>query len=120
MRVADTSRPKVNTWEALKQELREQFLLGNAAWVGCEALSKLRQTGSVRDYVNRFALPMLDIRAMNEDDRLFNFVSGLQAEGLADLDLRGAVDSNHEGVPSWANSERVVRGYGTRPEKGVV
>ncbi|KAL4200278.1 hypothetical protein AMTRI_Chr03g148910 [Amborella trichopoda] len=61
MRVANTSRPKVISWETLKGELKDQFLPDNAAWVAREALQKLRQTGLMREYVNRFASLMLDI-----------------------------------------------------------
>ena len=43
--------PWIDTWAALKKELREQFLPCNTSWVVCEAMKKLRQMGLTRDYV---------------------------------------------------------------------
>ena len=66
------------TRETLKKELKDQFLPTNMAWVAREALKKLRHTGSVRQYVKEFSSLMLDIKNMSEEDKLFNFMSGLQ------------------------------------------
>ena len=46
-------------------------------WLARESLKKLKHTGSVRDYVKEFSSLMLDIRNMFEDDKLFNFISGI-------------------------------------------
>ena len=58
----DSGRPRIDTWEMLKKELRDQFLPTNATWVAREALKKLKHVGSVRDYVKSFFSLMLDIR----------------------------------------------------------
>ena len=68
----------VKTWEILKRELKEQFLPNNTSWIAREDLKKLRQDGSVRDYVKKFSSLILDIDNMSEEDRTFNFLSGLQ------------------------------------------
>ena len=70
--------PKITTWETLKKELKDQFLPTNTAWVAREALKRLRHTGSVREYVKEFSSLMLDIKNMLEEDKLFNFMLGLQ------------------------------------------
>ncbi|KAK9168819.1 hypothetical protein Syun_000959 [Stephania yunnanensis] len=70
-------RPKIVDWEVLKRELKDQFLPTNAAWQAREALRKLKQTGSVRDYVKEFSSLLLDIKNMSEEDKLFNFTTGL-------------------------------------------
>ena len=75
---AESGRPQISTWETLKRELKEQFLPTNAAWLARESLRILKQTGTVRDYVKEFSSLMLDIKNMSEEDKLFNFVSGLQ------------------------------------------
>ena len=67
-RSEDDVRPKIQTWEMLKRELKEQFLLGNTSWVARESLKRLRQTGSVRDYVKEFSSLMLDIKNISEED----------------------------------------------------
>ena len=58
--------------------MKDQFLPTNIAWVCREALKRLRHTRSVREYVKEFSSLMLDIKNMLEEDKLFNFMSGLQ------------------------------------------
>ncbi|KAK0596346.1 hypothetical protein LWI29_014804 [Acer saccharum] len=72
-------RPKIDKWESLKKELKDQFLPCNTSWLARENLKKLKQSGSVRDYVKDFSSLMLDIQNMLEEDKLFNFMSGLQS-----------------------------------------
>ena len=50
----------------------------NTTWMARESLKKLKQMGSVRDYVKEFNSLILDIKDMSEVDKLFNFMSGLQ------------------------------------------
>ena len=83
---AESGRPQITTWETLKKELKDQFLPINTAWVAREALKRLRHTGTVREYVKEFSSLMLDIKNMSEEDKLFNFMSGLQ--GWAQMELR--------------------------------
>ncbi|KAK2646416.1 hypothetical protein Ddye_021611 [Dipteronia dyeriana] len=66
-------RPKINTWESLKKELKDQFLSYNTNWLARENLKKLKLTGSVQDYVNEFSSLMLEILNMSKEDKLFNF-----------------------------------------------
>jgi hypothetical protein len=82
----NAGRPKVETWESLKRELKEQFLPNNTSWIAREDLKKLRQDGSVRDYVKKFSSLILDVDNMSEEEKMFNFLSGLQP--WAQLELR--------------------------------
>ena len=50
----------------------------NIAWVARDSLKKLKQTGLVREYVKTFSSLVLDIKNMPKEDKLFNFMSGLQ------------------------------------------
>jgi len=45
----NAGRPKIETWDCLKQELKEQFLSNNTSWLAREDLKKLKQDKSVRD-----------------------------------------------------------------------
>ena len=74
---AESGRPQITIWETLKKELKDQFLPTNTACVARETLKRLRHTGSVREYVKEFNSLMLDIKNMYEEDKLFNFMSGL-------------------------------------------
>lgn len=69
---------QIDTWDQLKQELKEQFLLNNTSWLAREDLKKLKQDQSLRDYVKEFSSLILDIENMFKEDRLFNFMLGLQ------------------------------------------
>ncbi|KAL8124045.1 hypothetical protein AgCh_011887 [Apium graveolens] len=79
-RMEDVSAGRVTiaTWETLKQELKDQFLPLNMAWVARKNLKVLKQSGSIRDYVKEFSSLLLDIKNMSEEDKLFNFMSRLK------------------------------------------
>ncbi|XP_059668777.1 uncharacterized protein LOC132313854 [Cornus florida] len=89
---ASAGRPRIEVWETLKKELKDQFLPQNTAWIARESLKKLKHTGTVRDYVKDFSSLMLDFRNMSEEDKLFNFMSGLQPWAQAELRRQGVRD----------------------------
>ena len=89
---AEFGRPQITTWETLKKELKYQFLPTNIAWVAKESLKRLRHTRSVRDYVKEFSSLMLDIKNMSEEDKLFNFMSGLQGWAQTEFRRQGVYD----------------------------
>lgn len=68
----------IKTWEALKNELKDQFLPCNTSWIARDALRNLKHSGIICDYVKAFSSLMLDVRDMNDEDNLLNFVDGLQ------------------------------------------
>ena len=76
----------------MKKELKDQFLPTNTAWMARESLKKLKQTGSVRDYVKEFRSLILDIKDMSEVNKLFNFMSGLQGWAQTELRRQGVQD----------------------------
>ena len=84
--MSDESRSKIDQWETLKKELKEQFLPCNTSWVAKEALRCLKHTSTVRKYVKQFSSLLLDIRDMSEEDKIFNFMLSLQ--NWAQLELR--------------------------------
>ena len=57
-----------------------------------ESLKRFRHTGSVRDYVKEFSSLMLDIKNMLEEDKFFNFMSGLQEWAQTKLHRQGVCD----------------------------
>uniref|UniRef100_A0A803PL58 Uncharacterized protein n=1 Tax=Cannabis sativa TaxID=3483 RepID=A0A803PL58_CANSA len=78
-------RPNIETWDVLKKELKDQFLRGNTAWIAPESLKKLKHTGSVRAYAKEYSSLLLDIKNMSEEDKMFNFLSGLKPCAQAEL-----------------------------------
>ncbi|TYK01360.1 uncharacterized protein E5676_scaffold29G00460 [Cucumis melo var. makuwa] len=71
-------RCAIDTWDALKRELRSQFFPQNVEILARRKLRKLKHTGSIQKYVKQFAGLMLDIRDMSEKDKVFCFVEGLK------------------------------------------
>ena len=88
----ESSRPQISTWEILKRELKEQFLPTKVAWLAQESLRRLKQTRTMHDYVKEFNSLMLDIKNMSKEDKLFNFVFGLQAWAQTELKRHGVKD----------------------------
>lgn len=68
----------IKTWVVFCKEIHEQFLPGNTEWVAHDSLKKLKHTGIVRDYALESNSLMLDTKHMSEEDKLSNFMSGLQ------------------------------------------
>ena len=85
-------RPQVAEWETLKKELKDQFLPTNVGWLVRESLKELKHTDSVWDYVKEFSSLMLNIRNMSNEDKLFNFISGLQGWAQTKLRRQGVRD----------------------------
>jgi hypothetical protein len=85
--------------------MKEQFLPNNTSWIIREELKKLKHERIVREYVKiireelkklkherlvreyvkSFSSLILDIVNISEEDRLFNFMSGLQPWAQAEL-----------------------------------
>ena len=84
-RTVDDSLPRIETWDDLKHAMQDQFLPTNTSWMAREALRKLKHSGTVRDYVKEFSSLLLDIRDMSDEDKLFNFMSGLQSWAQTEL-----------------------------------
>ncbi|KAG6478500.1 hypothetical protein ZIOFF_061943 [Zingiber officinale] len=82
---ANAGRQKIDTWDRLKKEMKDQFLLDNTSWIARDGLKRLKQSGSVRDYVKEFSSLMLDIQNMSEEDKLYNFLYDLQPWAQVEL-----------------------------------
>ncbi|KAK4388202.1 hypothetical protein Sango_2426800 [Sesamum angolense] len=89
---AIANRDKIETWDILKKELKDQFLPCNTSWLARESLRKLKHAGTMRDYVKEFSSLMLDVREMFEEDKLFNFLSRLQTWAQTELRRQGVKD----------------------------
>ncbi|KAL0298887.1 UNVERIFIED_CONTAM: hypothetical protein Sradi_6548500 [Sesamum radiatum] len=75
---ANANRDKIKMWDVLEKELKNQFLPCNTSWLVRECLQKLKHAGTIGDYVKEFSSLMLDVRDMFEEDKLFNFLSGVK------------------------------------------
>ncbi|XP_070017491.1 uncharacterized protein [Nicotiana sylvestris] len=84
--VESAGLPKIETWEMLKKELKSQFLPTNSSWIERDGLRRLKQSGTVAEYVKKLSSLMLNVSNMTEEDKLHYFMSGLK--GWAQLELR--------------------------------
>lgn len=66
--------------------MKEQFLPTNTSSIARKALRKLKHNSTIKDHVKNFNSLLLDVRRMSEEDKLFNFMTGLQV--LAQTELR--------------------------------
>ena len=80
-----TERRKIDSWELRKKQLKDQFFLLQCRLNARDCLKTLRQTGSIRDYVNEFSSLILDINNMSEEDKFHNFLYGLQKQAHTKL-----------------------------------
>ncbi|KAL0302392.1 UNVERIFIED_CONTAM: hypothetical protein Sangu_3102600 [Sesamum angustifolium] len=77
---------------------------------------KVSITSTVRDYVKDFSSLMLDIRDMSKEDKLFNFLSGLQTWAQTELRHQGVKDLLSTIVAAdWLVYFRVTSSF--KPEK---
>ena len=101
--------------EKLRKEMRDQFLPSDASWIARDRLKRLRQTGSVRDYIKELTSLMLDIQNMSDEDKLHNFISGMQAWAQNELRRQNVKD-----LPSAiAAADSLVDFRSTRPNSEI-
>ena len=79
----------IDTWEQLKAKLRKQFVPHNANDEVLSKLQRLRQTGSIMDYVKEFTTMMLEAPNLSDYQLLFNFKDRLKDWAKIELDYRG-------------------------------
>ncbi|KAJ7974912.1 Retrotransposon protein, putative, Ty3-gypsy subclass [Quillaja saponaria] len=88
----------IDTWEDLRRELKAQFFPENVEYIARRNLRELKQTGTIWEYVKKFAGLMLDIRDMSEKDKMFYFLEGLKPWARAELQRQRGVLKEYEGV----------------------
>lgn len=74
----ESGRPRINTSETLKRELKDQFLPKTMDWMALESLKRLKHTETIRDYAKEFTSLILNMKDMSKVDKLFKFISRLQ------------------------------------------
>ncbi|KAL0284803.1 UNVERIFIED_CONTAM: hypothetical protein Scaly_2838100 [Sesamum calycinum] len=54
--IPNANRKRIEMWEVLKKELKDQFLPCNTSWIARESLRNLKHTGTVREFVKEIEL----------------------------------------------------------------
>ncbi|XP_010531750.2 PREDICTED: uncharacterized protein LOC104807978, partial [Tarenaya hassleriana] len=73
----DQDHPIV-TWDQFKTALRHQFVPTNARDETRTKFRRLRQTGSIADYIRDFTALLLELGDVSDQDALFHFKDGLK------------------------------------------
>jgi hypothetical protein len=77
----------VQTFNEFISDFKRQFYPENAIHEAKSRLRRLKQTGSIRDYVKEFTSLTLEIPDLSDDDALFYFLDGLSPR--AKMEIRG-------------------------------
>ena len=70
--------PAINTWVELKTIMLRRFSEVNRTVAIKDQYSNLRQTGSVRQYINKFRELVVELLSETEWDRVYQFLKGLK------------------------------------------
>ncbi|GJV60096.1 putative retrotransposon gag domain, aspartic peptidase domain protein [Tanacetum coccineum] len=70
----------------------EQFYPKNTKNEAKSRLRKLKQSGTIREYVKEFTTLVLEIPELSDQDSLFYFLTGLQGWAKTELERQGAQD----------------------------
>ena len=82
----------IDTFDDFKRELKSQFFPVNAEEEAKGRLRRLKQMGSIRDYVKEFTTLLLEVPDTSDKDALFLFMDGLQSWAKLELKRRGVQD----------------------------
>jgi Retrotransposon gag protein len=81
------STSDIVNWEQLKQVMMVYYNPHNEQVNARDGLKTLRQKLSVAEYANDFNKLVLKLQEMSEDEKLYNFISGLQTEVKLQVEL---------------------------------
>jgi hypothetical protein len=96
---------KITTWNQFKIALRDHFLPANAMRSARDQLAKLKQLGSVQDYLTRFNSLCLEVDDLSEAEKLDKFIRGLKPKVQEQLELNPSSTINL--VTAAATADRI-------------
>lgn len=104
----------IDSFEDFKRELKRQFYPENAEEEARGRLRRLKQTGSIQDYVKDFTGLVLEIPDMTDKDSLFYFMDGLQNWAKTELKRRGVQDlstaiATAESLVDYSNPKESIK-----------
>ncbi|GKB46820.1 putative nucleotidyltransferase, ribonuclease H, partial [Tanacetum coccineum] len=82
----------IDTWAEFVADFKKQFYPENAKNEAKSRLRKLKQSGTIREYVKEFTTLVLEISELSDQDSLFYFLDGLQGWAKTELERRGVQD----------------------------
>ncbi|GJY35233.1 putative retrotransposon gag domain, aspartic peptidase domain protein [Tanacetum coccineum] len=82
----------IDTWAEFVVDFKKQFYPKNAKNEAKSRLRKLKQSGTIREYVKEFTTLVLEIPELSDQDSRFYFLDGLQGWAKTELERRGVQD----------------------------
>ncbi|GJW66461.1 putative retrotransposon gag domain, aspartic peptidase domain protein [Tanacetum coccineum] len=82
----------IDTWAEFVADFKKQFYPENAKNEAKSHLCKLKQSGTIREYVKEFTTLVLENPKLSDQDSLFYFLYGLQGWAKTELEQRGVQD----------------------------
>jgi hypothetical protein len=70
--------PQITDWESFVTKLRQQFVHMDQKWIARNTITRLTQTGNVRDYSVKFRNLLIQIPDMSQPDALDRYIRGLK------------------------------------------
>lgn len=94
----------IETWEQFKAELRKKFSPSNANKEALRKFWRVRQTGSIADYVKEFTDLLLEVEGMPDNEILVRFEDGLRDYARAEVS-RGKPQTLDEAIAIVENMD---------------
>jgi hypothetical protein len=115
-----TTGEPYDTWDDLQQALEKQFTPVNSEKRARDRLATLRQTTSVRRYIQDFTNTCLEIPDLHPTEQYHRFVQGLKSDVRRELELHDLKDFDEaariaERFDSISFAHRSTRPVGPRP-----
>ncbi|KAL0365511.1 UNVERIFIED_CONTAM: hypothetical protein Sangu_0648700 [Sesamum angustifolium] len=86
---ASANRERIETWEVLKKELKDQFLPCNTSWLARESLRNLKHTGTVREFVKEFSFSHVGREGYVRGGQAFQLHGGFETLGTDRVETAG-------------------------------
>lgn len=88
LQASRTDEQKVKTCQQFKQEFKKHYQPLQAAETARATLYRLKQTGAVKVYIERFLQQVQYLPKMDEQDKIFLFKQGLQQQVARDVSFQ--------------------------------
>lgn len=85
---ANGTAMQITYWDEFQRAMLAHFRPEDAERMAREKLLECTQMGPVRDYNSRFQMLMLELPEMNEKDRLFSYLTGLETTIRLQVELQ--------------------------------
>ncbi|GJS12737.1 putative retrotransposon gag domain, aspartic peptidase domain protein [Tanacetum coccineum] len=82
----------IDTWAEFVEDFKKHFYSENAKNEAKSWIHKLKQSGTIREYVKEFTTLVLEILELSDQDSLFYFLDGLQGWAKTELERHGVQD----------------------------